>query len=319
MKYIFGPVPSKRLGRSLGIDPIPSKVCNWNCIYCQLGRTKQLSHGRTRKEYFPRQGIVDDFKQTLETHERSDIDWVTFVGSGEPTLHASIGWLIKEVKNAGRYPTAIITNGSLLYLPEVRADLMAADAVLPSLDAGTEKLYRRINRALPELTLERLVEGLFEFKKSYQGQLWIETMLIKGVNDTKEALQDIASVIDRIKPDQVHLNVPTRPPAEGWIEPADEEGLVRAEKILGEVARVISPISGTFSLDVDSENLGQEILNIITRHPMSEDQIMSSMEGIPHEDIIAVLKNMENNGQAKMVQRLDKRFWSSAEANYTNK
>jgi len=319
MKYIFGPVPSKRLGQSLGIDPIPSKVCNWNCIYCQLGRTRKLSQGKERKEYFPCQDIIKEFEETVANHRREEIDWVTFVGSGEPTLHSGIGFLIREIKRIGQYPTAIITNGALLYLPEVREDLLEADAVMPSLDAGTEKLYRHINRALPELTLERLIEGLTLFSKSYKGKFWLETMLIKGVNDSEEALTDLARAIEKIKPDQLHLNVPTRPPAESWIEPADEEGLARAESILGSVATIISPVSGVFSLEVDSNDLGEEILGIITRHPMSEEQIIESLANIPEEKIKMILDQLEVDGKARMVRRLNKNFWSTAEANYIEK
>ena len=313
MKYIFGPVPSKRLGQSLGIDPIPSKVCNWNCIYCQLGRTKLMSRGKERKEYYPRQDILTEFKQAVSEHERGEIDWVTFVGSGEPTLHSGIGWLIRKVKKHGRYPTAIITNGSLLYLQEVREELYEADAVLPSLDAGSEKLYRQIDRALPELTLEILIEGLTLFRESYTGKFWLETMLIKGMNDSEEALQDLASAVERIKPDQLHLNVPTRPPAENWIEPADEEGIARAERILGNVAVLVTPRSGVFSIKENSGDLGEEILGIITRHPMSEKQLLENLKHFSREEILDVLHSLEEVGKAQMIVRFDKKFWRSVE------
>ena len=313
MDYIFGPVPSKRLGQSLGIDPIPSKVCNWNCIYCQLGRTKLMSLGKERKEYFPRQDILAEFKQAISEHKREEIDWVTFVGSGEPTLHSGIGWLIKEVKKHGQYPTAIITNGSLLYLQEVREDLYEADAVLPSLDAGSERLYRRINRALPELTLDTLIEGLTLFRESYTGKFWLETMLIKGMNDSEEALQDLAVAVERIKPDQLHLNVPTRPPAEDWIEPADEEGIARAERILGNVAVLVAPRRGVFSIKEKSGNLGEEILGVISRHPMSEEQIIESLKHVSQAKIVGVLHSLEEAGKAQMIVRFNKKFWRSVD------
>ena len=313
MKYIFGPVPSKRLGQSLGIDPIPSKVCNWNCIYCQLGRTKLMSRGKERKEYYPRQDILAEFKQAISEHKREEIDWITFVGSGEPTLHSGIGWLIKEVKKFGQYPTAIITNGSLLYLQEGREDLYDADAVMPSLDAGSENLYRRINRALPELTLDTLIEGLTTFRKSYTGKFWLETMLIKGMNDSEEALQDLALTVERIKPDQLHLNIPTRPPAENWIEPADEEGIARAERILGNVAVLITPRSGVFSIKENSGDLGEEILGIITRHPMSEEQLLENLKHFSQEEIMDVLQSLEEAGKAQMIVRFDKKFWRSVD------
>ena len=164
MKYVFGPVPSRRLGQSLGIDTIPLKTCNWNCVYCQLGRTRPLIN--ERKNYYPPDEIAAEVREALQAHQPGEIDWVTFVGSGEPLLHASTGWLIREVKHITDLPVAVITNGTLLYLPEVREELIVADAVLPTIDAGTEELYRRINRPHPQFTFNRLVEGLIAFRNA---------------------------------------------------------------------------------------------------------------------------------------------------------
>ncbi len=179
MSYVFGPVPSKRLGQSLGIDPIPLKTCNWNCVYCQLGRSVPLSNQRC--EFFPRQAILQEIEQALQASSPGKIDWVTFVGSGETTLHSGLGWLIRQTKQITPLPVAVITNGALLYLPEVRRDLMAADAVLPTLDAGNASLYRRINRPWPRLTFERQVSGLTAFRREFRGRLWVEVMLIHGL------------------------------------------------------------------------------------------------------------------------------------------
>lgn len=151
MKHVFGPVPSRRLGQSLGVDPIPFKTCNWNCVYCQLGRTAPVTN--VRRDYFPPDVIVAQTSHALRSHSSGAIDWVTFVGSGEPTLHASLGWMIRQIKALTPIPVAVITNGSLLYQPEVREELIAADAVLPTLDAGNGQLYCAINRPHPFLTL----------------------------------------------------------------------------------------------------------------------------------------------------------------------
>ncbi len=151
MNCVFGPVPSRRLGRSLGIDPIPLKTCNWNCVYCQLGRSVPMINAR--REYVPRNVIVAQLDQALAAHAANDIDWITFVGSGEPTLHSGLGWLIRAAKSRTNRRVAVITNGALLYLPEVRRELSAADAVLPTLDAGTPELYHKINRPWPELAV----------------------------------------------------------------------------------------------------------------------------------------------------------------------
>ena len=186
MKSVFGPVPSRRLGQSLGIDPIPLKTCNWNCVYCQLGRSRPLTN--IQREYIPRRAILEEIKQVLSRYQPGEIDWITFVGSGEPTLHSGLGWLISEVKALTTLPVAVITNGARLYQPETRRQLALADAVLPSLDAGNPRLYRKINRPWPKLTFEHLVEGMVAFRQEYQGKLWLEIMLIRGLNDTVRIL-----------------------------------------------------------------------------------------------------------------------------------
>ena len=181
MKFVFGPVPSKRLGQSLGIDPIPLKTCNWNCVYCQLGRTRPVV--LKRSNWVDPETILAQVRDALRDHGPGEIDWVTFVGSGEPALHLGLGDMIREIKRLTHIPVAVITNGSLLYLPEVREALLAADAVMPTLDAGNAELYRRINRPHPEITYERLLDGLLEFRECYTGKLWPEVMLVQGLND----------------------------------------------------------------------------------------------------------------------------------------
>ncbi len=313
MKVVFGPVPSRRLGQSLGIDTIPLKTCNWNCVYCQLGRTQPVVN--ERREYIPRGEIIDQVREVLEAHHPDEIDWVTFVGSGEPTLHSGIGWLIRAVKGLTDHPVAVITNGTLLYRSEVREELAAADAIMPTLDAGTPQLYRRINRPHPQVTYERLVEGLEAFRREYEGKLWIEVMLVRGLNDTEEALRDIAAVLQRAKPDEVHIGLPTRPPAETWVEPPDEEGLMRARSILGDVARVIHPIEGTFDLS-GCDSLADAIVNIITRHPMLEQDLVRTLEQWAPGEVREVLETLQTGGKAQVVQRHGARFWSSAPAHY---
>lgn len=313
MKYVFGPVPSRRLGQSLGIDTIPLKTCNWNCVYCQLGRTQPVTH--TRKDYLPPADILAEVGQVLATHKPGDIDWVTFVGSGEPTLHTSIGWLIAQVKSLTEIPVAVITNGSLLYEPQLRRDLAAADAVLPTLDAGTPELYRRINRPHPEATFERLVTGLVDFRRQYNGRLWVEVMLVRGLNDTEQALRDIASILRRVEPDEIHISLPTRPPAETWVQPADDEGVLRALAILGEVAHVLHPAAGSFDVS-GAENLADAVIGIITRHPMRQEELERTLEQAAPgqgDDVLAALKK---SGRAQVVERYGVRFWSAAPSHY---
>jgi len=312
-KYVFGPVPSRRLGQSLGIDTIPLKTCNWNCVYCQLGRTVPLTNNR--REYYPREDIFREVKKTLASHKPGEIDWVTFVGSGEPTLHAGIGWLIRQVKRITELPVAVITNGALLYLPEVRQDLFASDAVLPSLDAGTAGLYRQINRPYPEVTFERLLEGLIAFKNEYSGKMWIEVMLVRDLNDTEEALHGIAEALQSIRPDEVHINLPTRPPVETWVGPPDDDGLLRASAILGDTAQVVHPAEGTFALS-GYENPSDAIIGIITRHPMRQEQIERSLDQWTPKQVEQSLTDLLTSGRAQVVVRYGINFWSATPSRY---
>lgn len=313
MKFVFGPVPSRRLGQSLGIDPIPLKTCNWNCVYCQLGRTVPLTN--ERREYIPRQEILAEVEQALAAHAPGEIDWVTFVGSGEPTLHIGLGWMIRRVKALTALPVAVITNGALLFLTQVRQELLAADAVLPTLDAGNSRLYRQINRPWGELTYERLLEGLIAFRKEYSGRLWVEVMLVRGLNDSEDALREIAAALERIKPDQVHINLPTRPPAEPWVQPPDEEGLMRATAILGDIARIVHPVEGTFDLS-GCENVVDAVVNVLTRHPMREEELLLALERWDAGDVQQALHELMASGRAQQIRRYGQVFWSAAEAHY---
>jgi wyosine [tRNA(Phe)-imidazoG37] synthetase (radical SAM superfamily) len=316
MKHVFGPVPSRRLGRSLGIDPIPLKTCNWNCVYCQLGRTAPLTD--ERREYYPRDEIVQQVKTALEAHRREEIDWVTFVGSGEPTLHAGLGWMIRQAKTLTNIPIAVITNGSLLYRPGVREELRAADAVLPTLDAGTRMLYRTINRPHPHLPFSSLVEGLVAFRHVYTGKLLVEVMLIKGLNDGEEALRDLAAVLRRIGPDAVHLSLPIRPPAEAWVQPADEEAIMRATAILGRTASLIHPVEGEFDLS-GCNHLLDAIVAILTRHPMREEELARSLDRWAPSRVTEALRELALSGQAQVISRFGHQFWTAAGARYAEK
>lgn len=313
MKYVFGPVPSRRLGQSLGIDPVPLKTCNWNCVYCQLGRSKPLVN--QRREYFPREAMIAEVEQALASHKPGEIDWVTLVGSGETTLHASTGWLVRQVKSLTHLPVAVITNGSLLYLPEVRQELSPADAVLPSLDAGNARLYRKINRPHPDVSFKRLVDGLVAFRKEYQGKLWVEVMLVRGLNNTETALCEIATTLKHIQPDEVHILQPDRPPVETWVQPPDEEGLLRARAILGDIARVVHPAIGSFDLGM-AGSLVDAVVGVITRHPMREDELVETLQHFSPGEVTAVLAELEKSGKAQVVARYGIRFWSASPAYY---
>ena len=309
MNHVYGPVPSRRLGQSLGIDPVPLKTCNWNCVYCQLGRTVPLTN--ERREYYSREVILDEVKSSLAAHSSDEIDWITIVGSGEPTLHSGIGSLIRGIKSITDLPLAVITNGALLHFKEVREELSAADAVMPSLDAGTQILYRQINRPHPDIPFKHHLRGLIEFRKAFKGKLWVEVMLVFGLNDDPESLRAINNAVQEIRPDEVHINIPTRPPVESWVQPPDEEGLLRARAILGKNAHIVHPASGSFDLS-GFESIDEAVISIITRHPMREDELINALKHWTRGDVYKELAQLEDSGQARFIERFGARFWTTA-------
>lgn len=245
----------------------------------------------------------------------SEIDWITIIGSGEPTLHSELGQLILDIKQRTPLPVAVMTNGALLFRPKVRRELMAADAVIPSLDAGESLLYRKINRPWPKLTFKRHVAGMRAFSREYAGKLWIETMLIAGLNDNDQALFELRDCLKEIEPDEIHINIPIRPPAETWVEAPPPARLERARQILGESARVVH--KPTHMADLSTlPRLEETIQEIITRHPMTEEELNEVLPGCSLEEIRAAVASLQAAGEARPVNRLGRRFWSSAKARY---
>jgi wyosine [tRNA(Phe)-imidazoG37] synthetase (radical SAM superfamily) len=208
-KYLFGPVPSRRLGMSLGVDLVPHKVCSLNCVYCECGRTTNLT--LERKEYIPYDEVVTEIAHYLEHNPAPD--YITFSGSGEPTLNVRIGDVLHFIKAKSKTPVAVLTNGSLFYDKTVRAELLEADVVLPSLDAAEDLAFRKINRPSHILNVREYIRGLINFRKEYTGQIWLEVLIIPGLNDTKANLQALKEAFLRIKPEEIQLNTLDRPGA----------------------------------------------------------------------------------------------------------
>jgi wyosine [tRNA(Phe)-imidazoG37] synthetase (radical SAM superfamily) len=308
MRFIYGPVPSRRLGQSLGVDPIPFKTCNYNCIYCQLGRTTPLTN--ERRDFFPSEDILAEVRSTLVGHKPGDVDYITIVGEGEPTLCASLGRIIRGIKAITDIPVAVITNGAMLSLPEVRDELLPADVVIPSLDAADENTFRYINRSWPSLHIVDIIEGMVAFRQQLEGQLWVEVMLVKDVNDDETALFDLAAALHRIQPDQIHLNVPIRPPAEAWVVPPDDDGMIRAQAILGEVAPISTFAEGDFHL-ADDLPVADAIIEIIRRHPMRETKLAATLvrSGLTSDQVQSTLATLEAEGLARRHFYRGQLFW----------
>jgi wyosine [tRNA(Phe)-imidazoG37] synthetase (radical SAM superfamily) len=224
MKYLFGPVNSRRLGISQGIDLLPPKICNFNCIYCEVGPTRQLTC--ERRQYVPTEEIIREIDQLLEDRALVDrLDVFTITASGEPTLHTGIGTIIDHLKNHAAKPVAVLTNGSLLHLADVRRDLANADIIIPSLDSAREESFRRINRPAGCAPLAGLIDGLIEFRKGFQGEMWLEILLAKGINDSPEDIDALVRTVMKIKPDRVQLNTVARPPLEKFALPLERQEL----------------------------------------------------------------------------------------------
>ena len=271
MKYIYGPVPSRRLGLSLGVSPIPQKTCNYTCIYCQLGRTNHLTN--TRSMFFALEDILAEFDQVDKSNIEYDL--ITIVGEGEPTLYLGLGELIEQLKLRTTKPIAVITNGALLYDSQVRAELVAADIVLPTLDAVDEQTFKKICRPHGKIKYDQVRNGLIDFSREYQGQLWLEIMLIKDINDDDESLAQYADMLRQIDYDKLYLNTPVRPPAEAGVEPLDEESMAHAAEFLGGISIDLLTSSGFHSEITDDY---AAIKSIITRHPMNQFEIKGFLE-----------------------------------------
>ena len=307
MKYVYGPVPSRRLGRSLGIDPMPLKTCNYQCIYCQLGKTTNFTN--ERKNYFPKYDIIEEMKKAIRQNE-GGFDYLTFVGSGEPTLYKDLKKLILAAKEFSNKPICVITNGGLLYDKEVRNDLLLADVVLPSLDAGDEKSFIKINRPHPSIKFESVIQGFIDFKKEFKSKFWIEIMLMKGINDSKDELLKIKEKIDLIQPDRIDINVPIRPPVENWVEIPNKSFISLLNEVFGDYNNINYPEMGKFG--IYSSNFEKEFLSIIERHPMRQDQVFKtfSTNDFKKADILAILERLVIQKKIIGVDYNDKIFWN---------
>ncbi|MDA3883995.1 MAG: radical SAM protein [Candidatus Delongbacteria bacterium] len=293
-KHIFGPVPSRRLGMSLGIDLVPHKVCSLNCIYCECGKTTDLT--LERKEYIPYDEVITELTDYMKNN--SAPDFITFSGSGEPTLNSRIGDIISFIKeNYSDIKVAVLTNGTLFPDKKVRDELLKADLVLPSFDAASELSFKRINRGNSSINLEEYLNSLIEFRKEFKGTIWLEILIIPGYNDSKEDLELLKNAVLKIDPDSVQLNTLDRPGAIDGIRAATHEEL---QKIVDtwklDNVEIIAKVqkrkdSKSFSKDIEST-----ILQTISRRPCTLEDMVDIL-GLHANEINKYLDTMEADGK----------------------
>jgi wyosine [tRNA(Phe)-imidazoG37] synthetase (radical SAM superfamily) len=298
--HIFGPVPSRRLGRSLGIDLVPLKTCTYDCLYCQVGRTTEKTI--ERKNWIPADEIIVELKDKLSTKP----DYITLSGSGEPTLYSDCGLLIKKIKQITDIPVAVITNGSLLFMPEVRNDIKNADVVLPSLDAGDEETFKKINRPVAGITFDKMLQGLIDFRKEFTGKYWLEVFLIAGLNDSDEQIGKLAACIEKIRPDKVQLNTVTRPPAE-TVKAVSLEKLAQIAKRIYKNAEVIADFKSDDKAD-EFNIKSDDIVEMLQRRPCSTDDIAAGLK-LSKIEVLKHIEDLIKSGRIEAVRQNDKIYY----------
>lgn len=279
-KYLFGPVHSRRLGRSLGIDLIPYKTCSLNCVYCECGRTTELI--TVRKEYVPTEAVLAEINRYLS--QQPQLDYVTFAGSGEPTLHSRIGEVVRFIKtNFPAYRVALLTNSTLLHLAELRAELQAVDLLLPSLDAPSEEIFQQINRPAAGIHLQDMIEGLIAFRQNYSGLIWLEIFIMPGLNDSEAAIKEFRKLVHRIKPDLVQLNTLDRPGAEQWVQPATRDQLIAIAAQFDCPGEIIARFQAGIKITAAENEVENTLLRIIKRRPSTVADLAETLGLAPQE------------------------------------
>ncbi len=295
--HVYGPVPSRRLGLSLGLSVVPRKTCTIDCIYCQCGRTTRKTLKRER--FFP---VAEVLAQVRDAVKGRKVEFITFSGEGEPTLNRDIGLLIRRLKAEFPMPIAVITNSTLMTDPDVRRALYRADLVVPSLDAADQRTFARVNRGHRSLRVADIIRGLETFRRYHRGRMWLEILLVKGVNDSPEHLVKLRRAVADIGPDRVHLNTVVRPPAEASARPLSHDDLWQVQRLFGPGAEIAeSPLrkrQRRFRGDAD-----EAIIEVVRNRPVTRQDIERSL-GITPAKVAAALRRLL---RAKRIRRVS--FW----------
>ena len=294
-RYLFGPVPSRRLGRSLGVDLVPFKTCSFDCIFCQLGKTTEKT--LKRKEYVPIDSVIAELDEWLRTEDTAD--YITLSGSGEPTLNSHFGQVIEFARNITTIPVALLTNGSLLSDPDVRAQAAQANVVKVSLSAWNRFSFEHINRPHRDLDVKQIVKGAWAFRELFSGKLWIEVFIVWGVNFVAKDVVKIAKLVKALQPDRIQLNTAVRPPVEDFVQAAPESHLRKLAGLFDPPAEVIAEFSTTQSPDVQANE--QTILSLLARRPCKSDQI-AEVFGMHGNEVSKYIGKLVRTGQIRAQQ-----------------
>lgn len=296
-QYVYGPVPSRRLGRSLGIDLVPFKICTYDCIYCQLGRTTVKT--MKRETFIPIKVLIREIRRKL--NEKRKVDYITLSGSGEPTLYSDLAPLIEGIKDITDIPVAVLTNGSLLWNEDVRTGIDKADLVVPSLDAGDDARFTRVNRPVEGIDFDTMMEGLRQFRHSYRGAFWLEVFLLDRITAAEEHIRRIAALVRSIRPDKVQLNTVVRPPAEKSALSVPEDRMRAFAKLFDPEAEVIADYP--HAADMESMAASREdIVRLLKRRPCTLEDVAAGLaihrnEAVKHlehlsaENLVSVIEN----------------------------
>jgi len=301
-EWVFGPVPSRRLGRSLGVDLVPFKTCTFDCIYCQLGPTTCKS--AEIKEWVPTLAVIDNVKQVLP---RTSPDYVTISGSGEPTLHSGLAEIIQAIKSYTDIPIALLTNGSLFWKPEVRDAALMADLVIPSLDAGTESDFLDVNRPHESLRLEMVIDGLLSFSEEYMGRVWLEVFLLEGINTGENGLSNMIHVADRMKPEKIQLNTVSRPPCEAYAKPVSREHIVSIGDRFGKTCEVIADFQLVHELPEFTAKR-EDVLTLLRHRPCTINGIGAGL-GIHVNEATKYVQELLERNEIKTIEQSGEKYY----------
>jgi len=304
-RHVFGPVPSRRLGLSLGVDLVPVKTCSFDCVYCQAGPTTNLT--AERKQYVPVDEVIRELEERLKAGPAPDV--ITLSGSGEPTLHAGFGEVIGAIKSMTAAPVAVLTNGSLLSLAEVRKALSAADIVVPNLDAGTPETFQRVCRPAAGIDFNEVVEGLLAFGREFRGEFMQEVFLLDGINDSESEVANIARIAAKAAPGKVQLNTVTRPPAEDFAGRVSGARLEALAMRFDPPAEVIAGFSGSDDVPFRSGTTAEEVLALLSRRPCTLADIRRGLSA-PKGQAASLVESLLARGLIESVSRGGEIYYS---------